>query len=618
MNILILHNNNIPVDLRLSFEFDGNAFHSEVVNYPPYERGDFDSFLCMRLFSLFQKAQYDLIVLPYTLGEDNYSEYTGLRIAAHIRLTPHWQHFMTPLLFIGGDDPIDVLRFSDLGGLLYTYRVHTSHARTREEHLKEVGIIDCTRKDVSYKEWLGAPQYQQFLNRISIKSPANYATHHSLANKWAVLRWIEMFSWGADDAPIFDDESFKSMLYFKYLMAQSGVREVFTNKYKKNEPIKPKIVLDPSSYKSITKKNRVVYVDDEESMWSKVLAPIFQNSNVDFVSYHFDKHNKLEKSVLLQDIMSFLQQDYIDNGGADCYLIDLRLHDDDFADKIKSEDLSGQQIARFIKKEAKNDRREKVGLNEGSQIVIFTASNKSWNIEESMIKTGACGYVLKESPEMNYSREESYQLFRDFSNKIREAFNLSYLRQLYQILDGFNYRLTEKDVDLAPLFDYADLLDLDKGKNNNIIIKSCTLCQFRFIETLLLNKHQFYIKGNGDIIMDGREAGNCYHRILFHSIKEKNGYKTVADVDFTENIRPLTKDDYWEYANENSDISRIVAALLIYYGIKLIDVKLTVKLKYERNTTSAHGDKVTSITVSDLQEHFEKVIVPILEKETEN
>lgn len=615
MNILVIHNNNIPLELVDSFCFNGSSYYTHVMEYQPNSDVDVDTFFCKNLDAIFQERQYNAIVLPYSFGEENYVGYSGLRLAAHVRLTKEWNHFAVPILFLGGDDILDVMHFSDLGGMLASFRIFTSTARTKEELSRKIDSINCDSIYLTYNEWLEDSRFQMFLNRIHVEPPANYATHHSVANKWAVLRWIEMFSWNGDTPKIID-EGFKNMLYFKYLMAQSGVREVFTNKNKKNDPIKPIIYqIYPTLNKTIKKRRRVVYIDDEEALWSKVLAPIFKNSDVDFVSYHFDKRNQIIKSELIKEIKTFLQQDYLENGGADCYLIDLRLHDDDFADNIESEDLSGQQIAKYIKKKSLNEKKELEGLNEGCQIVVFTASNKSWNVEESVEKIGACGYVIKESPEMNYTREKSYRLFCEFSQKIRTAFKLSYLQQLYKILDEFENKLAVKCVDVMPLYDYADLLRFDNGRDRDIIIKSCITSQTRFLE-YIVNKHDVSININGDVIIDKKRIGNCFHRVLFHYVKE-NGFDVVDDVDFFQKAQSYPPTD-WNYAKEKSDVSRIVVALLIYYKISLIHVKKTVRMRYERNTSSAHGNKETTITVTDLQEHFEKVIVPILKKESEN
>lgn len=625
MNILLLHNNNIPADFRLSFETDGNIFRSMVVNYPPYERRDFDTFLCASLSEEFLKTKYDLIILPYTLGEENYPEYSGLRLAAHVRLTKEWNHFTVPILFIGGDDIYDVMYFSDLGDMLTSFRIFTSTARTKEELSRKIDSINCESINLTYNEWLEDSRFQMFLNRIHVESPANYATHHSVANKWAVLRWIEMFSWDGD-APKFEDEGFKNMLYFKYLMAKAGQREPFKKKDHKRNPEITYIYDDNSNDKKINeiKRKRIIYIDDEEVMWSKVLSPIFQKSKVEFIPYPFDKRNQISKNELIQNIESFLKQDYDDNGGADCYLIDLRLHDDDFAENLRSEDLSGQQIAKFIKKKTKIEKGEKIGLNEGCQIVVFTASNKSWNIEESIEKIGACGYVVKESPEMNYTREESYSKFFDFSQKIKKAFSLSYLKRMYKTLDVFEQQLNEKDI-ITPLYECADLLNYDNGKESNIIIKSCITCLTRFFEDLIIERYKFAILcknviGNREVRTLNKNVKiiESFNQKIKFKTRDENGHKNVIDVVCSDNeLSKKDIDEGWSYPNE-SPFSIIVVALLVYYKINLEDVKKYVNLRYERNTSASHGNKETSITVEDLQEQFEKVIVPILKKESEN
>ena len=52
----------------------------------------------------------------------------------------------------------------------------------------------------------------------SISAPANYATHHSLANEWAIMRWNDMMT-NPVDIP---DKDFAKMLYYKYLRALYG------------------------------------------------------------------------------------------------------------------------------------------------------------------------------------------------------------------------------------------------------------------------------------------------------------------------------------------------------------------------------------------------------------
>lgn len=633
MNVLIIHNNNIPLEIVDSSSFNGDFYYTHVMEYQPNSDVDVDTFFCKNLDAIFQERQYNAIVLPYSLGEENYVGYSGLRLAAHVRLTKEWNHFTVPILFIGGDDILDVMRFSDLGGLLASFRIFTSTARTKEELSRKIDSINCESINLNYNEWLDDSRFQLFLNRIHVEPPANYATHHSVANKWAVLRWIEMFSWDGD-APRFVDEGFKNMLYFKFLMAKAGVRESYKNKSKKRNP---KItwndvgVFDKSN--GTRNSKRIIYIDDEESMWGCVLSPIFQKSDIDYVPYPFDRQNKISKKDLIQNIKSFLKQDYDTNGGADCYLIDLRLHDDDFADKIKSEDLSGQQIAKYIKKKMLNEKGEKEGLNEGCQIVVFTASNKSWNVEESVEKIGACGYVIKESPEMNYSRDESYLLFWDFSNKIKSAFKQSYLQQLYGSLDNYKDRLKSKGIDILALYEYADLLNLDKGANKNSILKSCALHQYVFLENLFDNVLEFKVDASGRITKKGLCVGKTNHRIIYETIDDgHNGIISVKynpDKNYDGKYEPLQSP--WIYLEERipgpvdpqkkviqkreKPFDKMIASLLVYYGVNVSFVNKIVSLGYERNTNIAHGNSTTTLSLEDLQVVFENVIVPVLQSE---
>ena len=165
-------------------------------------------------------------------------------------------------------------------------------------------------------------------------------------------------------------------------------------------------------------------------------------------------------------------------------------------------------------------------------------------------------------------------------------------------------------------------MNYDNGKESNIIIKSCITCLTRFFEDLII-RHNFTILcdnviGHREVraLRKGVKIIDSFNQKIKFLTRSENGHINVIDVACSDN--ELSKKDIdggWSYPND-TPISRIVAALLIYYEIDLVDVRKTVKLKYERNTSASHGNKETKLTVRDLQEQFENVIVPVLQKET--
>ena len=120
MRILVIHNNNVPFFMREKKEFtlDNILIESTVLKYDSsIYKYDFDTYISEKLAFL-KNTSYDIIVLPFTFNRENYMEYTGLHVAAHIRLTPLWKKIATPILFVGPDSKDDILKSSKLYSII--------------------------------------------------------------------------------------------------------------------------------------------------------------------------------------------------------------------------------------------------------------------------------------------------------------------------------------------------------------------------------------------------------------------------------------------------------------------------------------------------------------------
>src|SRR5690606_17315684 len=104
----------------------------------------------------------------------------------------------------------------------------------------------------------------------------------------------------------------------------------------------------------------------------------------------------------------------------DLYLVDLRLNGLEEDENLKTKEFSGMKVLQKIK-----------SLNEGNQVIIFTASNKVWNLK-SLLDAGADGYYMKESPEYNFSRVISEQNYKDFKENVKACFGRGYLSEVYK------------------------------------------------------------------------------------------------------------------------------------------------------------------------------------------
>ena len=599
-NILIINNGNLP--LNVPKDSDNLTFINYPISFDSYADEAFDTYVSSTLKEAFENEKFDLIILPYSLTQQPI-EYTGLRVAAHIRLTDEWHHKFSPILFLGPDTANDVILLSSLGGMLFSFNIYHHDQHSDEDIYKKAEEIiqDCQKnnstEDVNYA-------YSDFLNRIkTIETPANYCTHHSIANEWAIMRWIDMITWDNDyPQPEILHNNFSNMLYFKYLMAVAGDRESFSRKYKKNNPLCPKI--------DGIANNRIVCIDDESIKgWKVLLESIFKASGAEIIFFPFDESTKsITKDKLIDNIKDFLLSDYQLYGGADCYIIDLRLHDDDFDENIKYHELSGHKIAEFIKSEE---------LNPHNQVIIFTASNKVWNYEKAVKQTKACGYVIKESPEQNLSKSDSRALFYQFTKSIKHACNMSYLRDLYGSLKNLEIDYEYAEDELLLLYQFVELLNIDNNQKQESLIRACTLTLYAFFESFMDNR---FIPGTTDF-----SRKDCDCRIMWSGkfyvkyVKNDKNEKIITDIK-TVNENSVSKDligwDKWMHDKDKINIAKnktILIPLSLYYNISDVRLRKVLKLINVRNSMAHKG--IGEYTLEDLKEIFNDIILPIVRQD---
>lgn len=572
MNILLLHNNNVPFSF-ISEDWGNNISLKIAPLNPTADDEDYDLYVNDELERIFTSNSFDLIVLPYSFSEYNQIEYTGLIVAAHIRLTPEWNHTRKPILFVGAEEVKQVAKLSEMGSLLYTSGLYTTRTNDLINLVK--GIKNLPMGEISDAD------YNEFLKRIIISRPANYATHHSIANEWAIIRWAnDVINWNDYEAPITKSKSFTSMLYFKYLMVKVGIRDKFSKTGKKKHGADPKIV-------GISGK-KIVYIDDEYNKgWDMLLSKIFEISGAIFSVYDGFKDHK-DRDELISDINT-----YVDNIDADCYLLDLRLHDDDF-DKNKGE-ISGHKIAAHIK-----DSK----INRARQVVIFSASDKVWNMKEEMQKIGATDYVLKESPESNFSIQDSKKNFEEFKKSIKEACDFSYLKDYVNIMKGTEFERSYS------LNNYIDLALL----NNEELINTCILDLCLFFEDY--TEKNFDLSGSDKIRkIDTGEEYKILGMIKVRFTKDTGGQKKYDKIECLRNIDEQKRYSGWDNADPTKRTTIIFASLFYHYGFNNGVCQQVNELRMERNSVVAHYGEKSKYRFAELRSLFDDVIIKIIQQE---
>ncbi len=201
-------------------------------------------------------------------------------------------------------------------------------------------------------------------------------------------------------------------------------------------------------------------------------------------------------------------------------------------------------------------------------MVIFSASDKVWNMKEEVLKIGATDYVLKESPEANFSKIDSLNGFNEFKKAVKKACDLSYLKDYLNFLKGTKF---EKSF---PLNNYIDLALL----NSKNVLNSCVLNLNLFIED---NAEKGFELTDGLHI---EKKGASWKRKIINMIKvKKDSSKKVLTIecmkDISEEVKRYKQSDGWEnikfddaHKNERR-MAKIVASLFYYYGFNNTDCK---------------------------------------------
>lgn len=604
MKVLVLHNNNLPSFLLLDSKTKDIYIKSISVALPETDIPDFDTFISKIMIdgngANLKKERYDIIILPFNTTENNI-EYTGLRILAHLRLTREWNCLSTPVLFLGPDTTDEVNQFCELGSLLYSFNVFKSTKNKQEDVLELLRRINEETSTIENVE--DTPAYRDFLKRMkSLSAPANYVTHHSIANEWAIMRWNDMMT-NPVELP---DVTFTTMLYYKYLRALYGDSQKM-KKWLKNQGLS-----NLEKIENIERGKKLVLIDDEWNKgWADILAKIAKSSGFEFKNCKIKK--EWDRETLVNNVNSF-----VDNNDADCYLLDLRLHDSDFDEAYLKKNelrLSGYEILDHIKLN-----------NEANPVIVFSASNKLWNFKNTVWdykdenslkeKEGALGYVLKETPESSLKARESYNIYCDFVNAIRLSFKLSKWKEV-----------VKKQKDLKNIFPDASILDefvklalLDKGKNNNSLLKACLINLWTFVEEYISERYSIIPTEQGGFKQlyskkDNKKWGIVSNRIFVKKqrIINTNYCKIIEAWYNTGNLVNILS-GFEEVDNSKFGIT-LCSLYLIYNIEERILNDILIPLGNIRNEMSHESGKV-DLSLEMLYVFYFKIIVPIIEKDS--
>ena len=213
--------------------------------------------------------------------------------------------------------------------------------------------------------------YGTFLSQLKIDKPET-TTRHQIANEWGAFKL-------AYEAGFDISYSMPQTLYFKYLKAKYGISE--------KKPEKQTIFE--------TKKLKVLLIDDNaDKGWKEAIEKILP-ADVE----------------VRKDIREVLEIDVTSLGNYDLIFLDLYMP---YRKEAINSDLNTEGAKKILQTLKK--------LNPAISIIIFTASNKVWNLQK-LYELGADGYFVKESPENASIKNFSKDNFETFKQTVLNAYN---------------------------------------------------------------------------------------------------------------------------------------------------------------------------------------------------
>lgn len=337
----------------------------------------------------------DIVFIKVSLSK-NYLEYIGLRLAYHIRLTKSLGiKAYIPIVFIAEES------FQYLGlthpepSIFFTKGIYLIKESLDDYKKTLKWFIDGRIKPLD--------DFSSFVNSIIINPPANYLSHHSIANEWSILRWAKVLGIATEIEALKDvRNNIESLLYYKFLQAKYPIEA---------EP-------DRAAF-NIIGKGRILYIDDEWNKGWNVVLEKFVSSCPDIVfeTLKYDFKDKTNEEIIKECKRG------IESLKPDLVLLDLRLSDSDFTNSHNSSLLIGYKVLKATKL-----------INPGIQVIIFTASNKVWNLLE-LQANGADGFHLKESPELTINSSYTYESLSSLSKQMTFCLSNAYLKEIWSLFD---------------------------------------------------------------------------------------------------------------------------------------------------------------------------------------
>ncbi|MBK6354610.1 MAG: hypothetical protein IPF46_14740 [Saprospiraceae bacterium] len=502
-----------------------------------YSEKDFE--LTEIVLNLLNEKEYDNIFLPLCFGQ-TLSDYNGLRLATHIRCTPTKNQLKR--IFIYGFVGIDYLLEHEYFNILKTKNIQLVSYSKRAFGTAANNCFDTFKPDEFSKE----------IKKLKLDPPLNYADSHSIVNEWAIHQWAKTI--GCNETQelrkVFQNVHYN--LYFKYL--------------KTIHPIPKQDIISAANLKIDCKgKPKVLLIDDEsEKGWYEIFAFLLGDLNNIYTDYLGVDFKSLSSDEIIEKSIDKIFTDDID-----VVILDFRLNPSDF-EKNKLDEITSIKLLKEIKK-----------INPGIQVIIFSATNKAWNLQ-ALQKAQADGFIFKDGSDNIYQSIST--MIVKLASSLKKAFLLKPVYKSFSILKHNAINLSGS---------FKTNLDKNLSICFELLIKSFEISKYRnyaYLQLFLIIEE--FIKE--DSVFEF--GSNCY------VISPTARYLVLSKIDPTKKSSPAKSaikfiENNGHYHIEHSNYNRGVDTNFIMSAILLFRNGLTTsggenwsKIYSIRNKKAAHPE----------------------------
>lgn len=267
---------------------------------------------------------------------------------------------------------------------------------------------------------------EKFLKHLKI-TPKGNTGNHTIANYWGayvVARHLPDFE--EQTKKLYHKALERDSLYLKYLLASRISNSDELDKIIKNVSEQIEIIKIAKDSDD-NNKYKLLLVDDQDDIWKDVIERLFPNCDITVIGK--------SSGIIETEETNFLSSEAYDNNilssNYDVILLDLRLGGDKEENIVNGDLCSGMKILNQI-----------IEKNPGQQVIMFTSSNKAWNLKKALSK--ASGYYIKESPLQLFSEKETTQNIENFIEMAKKCLWYSDLRNVVSEIESLKKKTSVK------------------------------------------------------------------------------------------------------------------------------------------------------------------------------